>query len=165
MSIIEKIIVRENKILKLNNVLIREVNPNEFNDISRLSYMMESYIKSKGNNVIGPMINYSSAVLDDNRQARITLKLIVQLKNPIYDVIYPYEFVNQVRVTNCLFARFSEKGENLHYAYSKLELYAFENDIKLKGSNYTVFVENKDNKMVADIFMEIDNGGLSVECL
>lgn len=165
MSTTEKIIVRENKVLKLNTLLIREVNQNEFMDIEKLAYMMESYIRSKGNSIIGPMINYTTAEADGNGQVKIILKLMFQLKNPIHNVEIPYELKNQIRVTNCLFARFSEKEENLQFAYSKLQLYAFENDIKLKGDTYTVFVENKDSKMIADVFMEIDKGGLTVESL
>lgn len=56
MSTIEKITIRENKILKLNNVLIREVMESELIDINKVGYMMESYIKSKGNSMIGPSI-------------------------------------------------------------------------------------------------------------
>jgi len=165
MSTTEKIIVKENKVLKLNTVLIRDVNENEFKYIGKVAYMMESYIKSKGNSSIGPMINYSTAKADENGQVKIMLKLMVQLKNPIHNVEDTYEIKNQIRVTNCLFARFSEKQENLQFAYSKLQLYAFENNIKLKGDNYTVFVESKDDKMIADVFMEIDKGGLTVEGL
>jgi hypothetical protein len=51
---------------------------------------------------------------------------MVQLKSPIHNVEAPYELKNQIRVTNCLFARFSEKEENLQYAYSKLQLHAFD---------------------------------------
>ena len=160
MNTTEKIIVRENKVLKLNNVLIRQVQENEFMDIQKVAYMMESYIKSKGNSILGPMINYTTAEADENGQVKIILKLMFQLKNPIHNVETPYELKNQIRVTNCLFARFSEKEENLQFAYSKLQLFAFENDIKLKGDSYTVYVENKDNKVIADVFMEIDKGSI-----
>lgn len=159
MSTNEKIIVRENKVLKLNTVLIRQLSENEIMDIEKLAYMMESYIKSKGNSIVGPMINYSTAEAGETGQVKLKVKLMVQLKSPIHNVETPYELENQIRLTDCLFARFSEKEENLHYAYSKLQLYAFENDIKLKGDSYTVLVENKDNKIIADVFMQVDKGG------
>jgi len=165
MSTTEKIIVKENKVLKLNTVLTRDISENEFMEIDKIAYMMESYIKSKGNSILGPMINYSTAEADGSGQVKIIFKIMFQLKNPIHNVETPYELENQIRVTNCLFARFSEKEENLQFAYSKLQLYAFENDIKLKGDSYTVFVENKDSKMITDVFMEIDKGGLTVESL
>lgn len=163
MNTIEKIIVKENKILKLNNVLIREINESELMDVNQISYMMDSYIKSKGNSPLGPMINYTFAEGDEKGQIKIKLKFITQLKNPINNVEKPYEFKSQVRVTNCLFARFTEKEENLQYAYSKLNLYAFEKDIKLKGDSYTVFVNKDEDKIVADVFMELEKGGQAIE--
>jgi effector-binding domain-containing protein len=163
MNTIEKITVRENKTLKLNNVLIREVSQNEIIDINKVGYMMDSYIKSKGNSTIGPMINYSAMEMGENGQHKIILKLMVQLKNPIHNIEKPYELKTQIRIANCLFARFSEKEENLRHAYSKLGVYAFENDIKLKGDNYTVFVENKEGKVIADVFMEVQKEALMLE--
>lgn len=163
MNTTEKIVVRRNKSLKLNNVLVREVNQSEFMNINKVSYMMESYIKSKGNAVLGPKISYSNIEADENGQVKIVLKLMVQLKNPMHHVETPYEMKNQIVVTNCLFAKYIEKEENLQFAYSKLQLYAFENEIKLKGDSYTVFVENKDGKMVADVFMEIQKEESTLE--
>jgi hypothetical protein len=163
MNTIEKITVRENKTLKLNNVLLREVSQNEIIDVNKVAYMMESYIKAKGNGIVGPMINYSTVEMGENGQPKVILKLIVQLKAQIHNVEKPYEFKSQIRVANCLFARFSEKQENLQFAYSKLGLHAFENEIKLKGDSYTVFVENKEGKMIADVFMEVQKEALMLE--
>lgn len=117
MNTIEKIIIKENKILKLNNVLIREISENELIDINKISYMMDSYIKSKGNFTIGPMTNYSFVEIDDNGQPKVILKLMVQLKNSIHNIEKPYELKSQIRIANCLFARFTEKEENTHYNY------------------------------------------------
>ncbi|MBX4271773.1 hypothetical protein [Clostridium estertheticum] len=158
MNITEKIVVKENKILKLNNVLIREVSQNDIIDINKITYMMDSYIKSKGNTTVGPMINYSFVEGDENGEAKVTIKLMIQLKNSIHNIEKPYELKNQIRVTNCLFARFTEKEENIKFAYSKLILFAFENDIKLKGDSYTVFVNKNEDGIMADVFMELKQG-------
>ena len=158
MNITEKIVVKENKTLKLSNVLIREVSQDQLAEFNQITYMMDSYIKSKGNSIVGPMINYSAVEGDENGQAKIIIKLIVQLKNPIHNIEKPYEFKNQIRVTNCLFARFTEKEENLQFAYSKLSLFAFENDMKLKGDSYTVFANKSEQGIVADVFMELKEG-------
>ncbi|WP_243154566.1 hypothetical protein [Clostridium sporogenes] len=55
-----------------------------------------------------------------------------------------------------MFARFNEKEKNLQFVYSKLQLYAFENNIKLLGSSYTVFVDKKENEIIADVFMKTE---------
>lgn len=158
MSITEKIVIRENKVLKLSNVLIREISGNELIDIERISYMMDSYIKSKGNGTIGPMINYSGMEIDECGQAFMKIKIMVQLKNPIHNIETPYKFKSILRVSNCLFARFNEKEENIQFAYQKLGVYAFENDIKLKGDSYTIFVNQEGDKLIADVFMETLKG-------
>lgn len=165
MNITEKIVLKENKTLKLNNVLIREISENELIDINQISYMMDSYIKSKGNSTIGPMINYSIVEVNESGQPKVIIKLIVQLKNPIHNVEKPYELKSQLRVTNCLFARFTEKEENLQFAYQKLGVYAFENNIKLKGDSYTVFVKQEEENIVADVFMECLKGGDLLESI
>ncbi|MDU4939767.1 MAG: hypothetical protein E6X34_15090 [Clostridium sp.] len=165
MSITEKIVIRENKVLKLNNVLIREVSENELIDIERISYMMDSYIKSKGNATIGPMINYSSMEIDENGQPFMKIKIMVQLKSPIHNLETPYKLKSILRVTNCLFARFNEKEENIQFAYQKLGVYAFENDIKLKGDSYTIFVNQEGDNLVADVFMETLKGGELLESI
>lgn len=165
MNTIEKIIVRENKVLKLNNVLIRKVSENELIDIDKISHMMNSYIKSKGNSTIGPMINYSGIEVDGSGQQKVNIKLMVQLRNPIHNIEKPYELKSQLKVSNCLFARFTEKEENLKFAYQKLAVYAFENNIKLKEDSYTVFVKQKGENIVADVFMECMKGGELLESI
>ncbi|MBS6506802.1 MAG: hypothetical protein KH369_01315 [Paraclostridium bifermentans] len=165
MNTIEKITIRENKTLKLRNVLIRELKQDELIHMDKVTYMMENYIKSKGNSIIGPMVTYSSSLVDDHGNLTVKSKIMIQLRNKINKVENPYKIEEEVRVTNCLFARYNEFEENLQYAYSKLELYAFEKDINLKGDAYTIFVDNKDNKLVADIFMEVQKEDLSFESL
>lgn len=165
MNTIEKIVLRENKTLKLNNVLIREISENELIDINQISYMMDSYIKSKGNSTIGPMINYSTVEVDESGQPKVIIKLMIQLKNPIHNIEKPYELKSQLRVTNCLFASFTEKEENLQFAYQKLGVYAFENAIKLKGDSYTIFVKQEEENIVADVFMECLKGGDLLESI
>lgn len=165
MNIVEKISIRENKTLKLTNVLIRELSENEISDIDKISYMMDSYIKAKGNSTIGPIINYSNLEMDESEQAKISIKIMVQLKNPIYNVEAPYEIKKELKISNCLFAKFNEKEENIQFAYQKLGVYAFENDIKLKGDSYTVFVKKEEENITADIFMECLKGGDLLESI
>lgn len=154
MNTIEKIVLRENKTLKLNNVLIREINPEE-EDFNTAMHMMESYIKSKGNSPVGPIVTYSGVKIEEEN-LDIILKIMTQLKTPIHNLDAPYKFKSQIKIGNCLFARYQEKEENLKFAYSKVQLFAFENNRKLKGDSYTVLLENKDGDIKADVFMEED---------
>ncbi len=127
--------------------------------------MMDSYIKSKGNSTIGPMINYSGVEIQEYGQAKINIKIMVQLRRLIHNIESPYEQKSQLKIPNCLFARFIEKKENLQFAYQKLGVYALENYIKLKGDLYTVFVKQEEENIVAGVFMETVKGGELLESL
>lgn len=165
MNTVEKIMIKENKTLKLRNVLVRHFKENELIDTGKVTHMMDSYIKAKGNVTIGPMITYSSTLVDESGNISINSKIMIQLKNVMKKVDAPYEIKDKIIVSKCLFARYNEIEEGLQYAYSKLGVYAFENNIKLKGDSYTVFVESKNDKLAADIFMEVQKGDLSIESI
>ena len=53
----------------------------------------------------------------------------------------------------------------MQFAYQKLGVYAFENDIQLKGDSYTVFVKKEEENIVADVFMECLKGGDLLESI
>lgn len=64
-----------------------------------------------------------------------------------------------IKVPGCMYLRFEGREEDLHIAYKKIEVDAYENDIDLKGNSYTIFVDAADDgNIVADIFMEKENG-------
>lgn len=165
MNIVEKITIKENKTLKLGNILIRDLKETEVTNMDKVTYMMENYIKSKGNTAIGPLITYSSSSIDECGKVSINSKIMIQLKNSTKKVDYPYKIKDEIKVSNCVFARYTERQESLQYAYSKIQLYAFENDINLKGDSYTIFVNSKSDKLIADVFMEVQKEDLAIESL
>ena len=154
----EKIVIKESKTLKLSNVLIRDIPQLELMDAQRMLHMMQAFIVSKSNMSQGPLIQYSNIKINDSGEPEIITKYMIQIVSTI-DEEAPYEFKSMIKQENCLFARFEEKEENLKFAYQKMVVYAFENDIKLRGDSYTVFVDRKDDGfVVADIFMPVKRG-------
>ena len=59
-----------------------------------------------------------------------------------------------LRVKDCLYARFMGPMNRNDLAAQKLNIYAFEHDIKLSGSVYSIFVNQDDDEGVVDVFME-----------
>lgn len=53
-----------------------------------------------------------------------------------------------------MYARYIGEESKLKFAYDKINLIAFEEDIPLKGDSYTVFVAKNDDGIIADVFME-----------
>ncbi|WP_026515086.1 hypothetical protein [Butyrivibrio sp. LB2008] len=149
--------VEENKTLKLQNVLsckmdFSEINTGSFdNEINK----MNVFISTHGAKQIGPLIQYSSFEMKQNGEADVDLQFMLQSDNYINNVKAPYRMESVLRVKNCLFARYTGEEKSIKYAYDKLGVYAFENEIELEGASYTVFVNRDEEVISADIFMPI----------
>ncbi|MGO5008478.1 hypothetical protein [Bacillus wiedmannii] len=157
MSTTEKISIKGKKTLKLNNALIAQVNDTSPMEIQKRALMMQNYIKANGKKIVGPLINHSYSDLGENNQMQVKIKLIMQLDSPLHSHDKNYEFIKQLKVENCLFARFNEKEENIRFAYFKLNTHAFENDLSTSGESYTVYVKQTNDKLMADIFMPLQD--------
>lgn len=146
--------VKFNKILKLNNVLIREVLEDDFKDIEKIVTLMQSYLKAKGSDTIGPLIQYTQPQIKDNGEMIIKTFFMIQSKNLIHHIDEPYTMKSQIRVKNCMYARYKGEEHFIKYGSDKIMITAFEQKIKLKGDIYTILVDDLENGIIADIFME-----------
>ncbi len=153
-----KLETRNNKTLKLNNVLSRTIPTNELFNQSKYLNMMNNYIMSKNLQTLGPLILYSSGLkgLDADNNPIIETRIMIQLKQSSVSLQNGYLFDKEIKVNNCNMVRFNDKQENLQYATQKLTLYAYENDITLTGESYTIFIKQEDDKLLADVFMPVD---------
>jgi hypothetical protein len=149
-----KIELVNEKALKLNNPVMIDVQKCDFEKLNLIVEKMENYIKAKGYIPVGPLIQYSSSKINENGELDITVKLIRQSSQFINHVEEPYKCESVLRVKNCMYVRYTGPETSLKFAYDKINLTAFEEDIKLKGDSYTVFVNQIDDNIVADIFME-----------
>ncbi|TYQ17858.1 UNVERIFIED_CONTAM: hypothetical protein Cloal_0230 [Acetivibrio alkalicellulosi] len=150
----EKIQINNNKTLKLTNVLINEVDLKESEGLDKEVLKMENYIKNKGAMPIGPLIQYSNVESVENNEPKVIIKLLRQANTYLHSVDKPYKMESVIRIPNCMYARFTGEESKLKLAYDKINVVAFEEDIKLKGDSYTVFVSNIDDGIIADVFME-----------
>lgn len=149
-----KIQLSNNKVIKLTNVIIREINIQDTDDFYKLVLHMENYIKSKVATPIGPLIQKTEYSVNDEGQLDIKVYLMRQANNFIHNVEAPYTMESVLRVRNCMYARYTGPEEKLKLAYDKINVTAFEEDIELSNSNYTIFVDKQDDNIVADIFVE-----------
>lgn len=161
MKKVEKLQLRENKSLKITNAFVREILPFEKADNQRVIHMMDSYIKSKGLKTKGPLISATSGIKGvENGMPVVSTKIIMQLTEPIADSEVPYSFEPMIHVGPCLFVRFNGNPQSLNFAYAKIGVYAYENDIELDGSSYTVFVIQSEEDAIIDVFMPIKKAGI-----
>lgn len=117
---------------------------------------MEGYIRLKGAMPVGPFIQYTNVVVDEHGQADMQLQMFRQCSSFIHQVEAPYRMESVLRIPHCMYVHYVGPEEKMSFAYNKLQLEAFEEDIELKGSSYTIFLEQNDERdeITADIFME-----------
>lgn len=151
-----KLQVNNNKTLKLKNVLNNKVDfSDEKMDINILVEKMQSYIRVKGAMQIGPLIQHTKPFVNNEEELDVELNLLLQCNNFIHNVEKPYMMESILRIPNCMYCRYIGPEEKLKFAYDKINLEAFENDIELTGESYTVFVDQNEEEgiIVADVFM------------
>lgn len=150
----DKIALSYNKILKLINILVCEINVGDVEVLNQMVLKMENYIKSKGATPIGPLIQKTSYQINDEGKLDIKVYLMRQANNFIHNVEPPYTMESVLRVKNCMYARYTGPEEKLKFAYDKINLTAFEEDIELSNESYTIFVDKQDDNIIADVFVE-----------
>lgn len=145
-----------NKTLKLVNVLKWKVDmTNSENQMEIEIQKMKDYISVNGGKQIGPLIRYIKARMG-NGDIDLEVVFMLQSDRFINHKGAKYMMEPMMKITNCMYCRYIGPEEKIHYAYDKIQLEAFENDIPLKGDSYTIFVDRdaETETITADVFME-----------
>ena len=144
--------VAENKTLKLTNVLSRVVQPEELANLPVILTQMQNFMKSNGAQPIGPLVQ--GIKMGTGPDHAPELYMMQQATQMITQMEPGYHMDAVLRVKNCLYAHYTGPMAYSQLASSKLQILAFEKDLKLTGDNYTIFVSQDDDDAVVDVFME-----------
>ena len=144
--------VAENKTLKLTNVLARKIDASELGNLGVILTQMQNFIKSHSAMPVGPVIQCVKFTSGPNPEPQIYFMMQVNQLIPRLEPGYEQDAV--LRVKNCLYAHYTGPMSHNQLATAKLQIMAFENDIKLTGDNYTIYVNQDDDDAVIDVFME-----------
>ena len=144
--------VAENKTLKLTNVLSRTLQPEELANLPVILTQMQNFMKSNGAQPIGPLVQgIKMGTGPDHAPELYMLQQATQLI-PQMEPGYTMDAV--LRVKGCLYAHYTGPLSHSQLASAKLQILAFENDLKLSGNTYTIYVNQDDDDAVVDVFME-----------
>ena len=144
--------VAENKTLKLTNVLSRVVLPEELGNLSVILTQMQNFIKSNNAQPIGPLVQ---AIRMGTGPDHVPEMYMMQQATQMISKMEPgYHMDAVLRVKNCLYAPYTGPLSKSQLASAKLQIMAFENDIKLTDNSYTIYVNQDDDEAVIDVFME-----------
>lgn len=151
------ILLKNDKTLKLTNVVAIESTEYQDDENTLVQFVDRHSLKT-----VGPLVYYNSAFLDSDGEVSIVRRTMTQVGTlPTINTSHINIYKN-ITVENCLFARFKGREEDLKYAFSKIELHAYEENLQLKGDSYTILLEsNEQGDITADIFMETLNRGLN----
>ena len=144
--------VAENKTLKLTNVVSRRIQPEEFNNMQIVLTQLHNFIKSSGAQPLGPIIQCVKIPAGPNPQPEVYM--MQQATQMITQMEPGYHMDAVLRVKNCLNAHFTGPLAFNQLATAKLQVLAFDNDIKLSGYIYTIYVNQDEDDGVIDVFME-----------
>ena len=144
--------VAENKTLKLTNVLSRVVRPEELASLPVILTQMQNFMKSNGAQPIGPLVQAVKAGTGPEHIPEI--HMMQQATQMIPNMEPGYHMDAVLRVKNCLYAHYTGPLSCSQLATAKLQIMAFENDIKTTGDCYTIYVNQDEDDGVIDVFME-----------
>lgn len=150
-----KIKFYENKALTLTNVLKYKILLEENINYHVAIEQMQSYIRTKGAMQIGPLIQYTRTFINKNNELDMEIVMMLQCNNYIHNVESPYSMESVIRVSNALYCRYTGPETSLKFAYDKINLEAFEQNIKLADCNYTIFLDNNQEEgiTIVDVFV------------
>lgn len=146
--------VSENKTLKLTNVLSRQIQPEEMQSLSLIVTQIQNYIKSHGAMPIGPLIQYTTMKPDETGMPQPKIYILSQVNQMIVHLEPQYHMDALLRVRGCLYGHFTGPSDKMSLVYNKMNVMAYEQDIKLNGNTYTIYVSQNGDEMVTDVFME-----------
>ena len=144
--------VAENKTLKPTNVLARKIDASELGNLGVILTQMQNFMKSNGAQPIGPLVQ--GIKMGTGPDHAPELYMMQQATQMIPQMEPGYHMDAVLRVKNCLYAHYTGPMSHNQLATAKLQIMAFENDIKLTGDNYTIYVNQDDDDAVIDVFME-----------
>ena len=123
--------VAENKTLKLTNVVARRIAPEELGNMMVALTQLQNFIKSHNAQPIGPLVQ--ALKIGPAPEHAPELYLMQQATQLITQTEPGYEVDAVLRVKNCLYAHYTGPMAYSQLASSKLQILAFEKDLKLTG--------------------------------
>lgn len=148
-----EILIEENKVLKLKNVLSRTLSFEDGELLDKKLHMFQNYLKNNKLESFGPLI--INTYIEGDIEPKLIIKAMIQLKIENPKLLPPYVFEKELKVGPCLFSRFEGKEQFSNISQSKMQVYAYENNIILGTESYSVYKEQTEDNSVIDTFVPI----------
>ena len=134
------------------NVLARKIDASELGNLGVILTQMQNFIKSHSAMPVGPVIQCVKFTSGPNPEPQIYFMMQVNQLIPRLEPGYEQDAV--LRVKGCLYAHFTGPMDHSSLASQKLNIYAYEHEIELTGTTYSIYVNQDSENGVMDVFME-----------
>jgi len=150
------ITVVNNKTLKLSNVISYSVDNSQFSDLNTAILRMDDYIRSKGCQPIGPIIQHTVPVVAEDGTIEIHTQMMRQSNGYILHTEAPYHSDSVLRAKNCMFAHYCGDDTHIKLAIDKIRVMAFEDGTDLKEDSWLIYLNQSTDTddVFADVFIE-----------
>jgi len=155
---LEKIKIVEKKKLKLLNVLTKELRNIELENLDEEIKKFVNFLEVTKIQTKGPLITrLMGTKISDTGEITVDYDVMIQTVRKID--FKEFAFHDAVMVSNCLYAHYEGTQEDFSYVQTKMGLYIWENNLIDLGEEYTVYLENDEHWLSADVFkpMEVFN--------
>lgn len=151
----KEIVIRENKKLTLKNVICKELMGIPYYDLEKEVQKFQTMIMSRNLQLYGPLVikNFGTHLQDDG-SATIDMAILAQAKD--YKKMEGIMKVEDTHTcSDCMYAHFEGRQDDIQMAYNKLDLYFYENNLDATGIVYTLYLSNTKNEAAIDIFKQV----------
>ena len=153
----KEIFISADRILKLKNLLSHSINLSNLKEGESLDKKIrnfDNYIKNNNLTKVGPFV--IKTTMSGGTEPKIILTLLQQIRDVDFKCSIPYEIVEEINSGMCVYTRFEGHESNANVAQAKTQVYAYENNLILDTTSYTVYVKrNEDGSCVLDNFSVI----------
>ena len=145
------------KVNKYNELLLQNANLTQNNAVleSKNAELELEIIKMKGAIQIGPLIQVTDTNVKED-DIDVSISFMLQADKFINNVDDGFKEYSVIKETNCYYTRFIGVQDDINYAYQKMQIEAYEDEVKLSNKVYTIFVDEKDGISTVDIFMPVE---------
>lgn len=153
----KKINILENKKLVLKSVIKKSLNKLPSDQIDKEVQKFQNVLLSHNLSIFGPLVicNKGSHI-SETGSVTVDIDIIVQARE--YKKMKALFDIEETHIcSGCILAQFEGDAENIQFAYSKLDVFIYENNLVSTGLIYTLYKNSSVKHTCLDIFKKVEN--------
>lgn len=150
-----KLNVQENKKLKLKNVMVQELTGIAMEELDKEINTFINKVQTLNVQTFGPLITCNKGLkIGEDGSMTVDYEVMIQAHDYL-QYKNSFKVLDEVVVEHCVYLRFEDQPEYINFAYSKMDLYFYENDIDELGPVYTIMLHESENLIKMDLFKPV----------